>query len=286
MLALHCPSRHQQGRRTSFILPVLASFFLFVYQSAFAAPVSIAKSGFTARLFNLEATSKETFRYNATVHNAAPRAVLYNFSAAAPDGWSVAFRVDGMQVTSFRADSGRTQEVSIELTPTPDAKPGKYAVPVKASSDGETLDLNLEAVIKGAYALELTTPTGLLSDEITEGSEKTIHLTIKNTGTLPLDGIELSAQSPSRWDARFEPVKIERLEPGKTTDIIARLKVPDKTIAGDYLTTFTARNSNASGNSVFRMTVTTSWLAGWMGVLIILIAAAIVYSLIKKYGRR
>ncbi|WP_295123461.1 NEW3 domain-containing protein [uncultured Chitinophaga sp.] len=286
MLAQHCHRRQKQGRHQYFTLPFLATLFLFLFHAAYGERVRSTPSTFTARFINLEATSKETFRFSATLHNGAPRPVIYNLAAGAPAGWNLAFRVDGMQVTSFRADSGRTQEVAIELTPAPETKPGKYVVPVKATSDAGSLELTLEAVVKGAYGLELTTPTGLLSDEITEGSQKKIHLTVRNTGSLPLDAIELSAQSPAKWDATFEPSKVDRLEPGKTLDIVANVKVPDKTIAGDYVTTFTARNSNVNSSAVFRMTVTTSWLAGWIGVLVILAAIGVIYTLIKKYGRR
>jgi uncharacterized membrane protein len=69
-------------------------------------------------------------------------------------------------------------------------------------------------------------------------------------------------------------------------DIKATLSVPDKTIAGDYVTTLTARNSSTTSNAVFRMTVKTSLLSGWLGILVILLALGIVYSLIRKYGRR
>ncbi|WP_276482337.1 NEW3 domain-containing protein [Paraflavitalea pollutisoli] len=286
MLALHCHSRQQQGRRHDYSLPVLAFLFLLIFQPGYAAPASSAPSTFTARLINLEATAKETFRFSATLHNGSARPVTYQFSAGAPAGWNIVFRVDGMSVTSFRADSGRSQEVSIELVPGPATKPGKYPVPVKATSELGDLSLNLEAVVKGAYGVELTTPSGLLSDEITEGSQQKIHLTIKNTGTLPLDGLELTAQSPPKWDATFEPQKIERLEPGGSVDVVATLKVPDKTIAGDYVTTFSTRNNQSNSSAVFRMTVTTSWLAGWFGVLIILAAVGVIYTLIKKYGRR
>lgn len=286
MLALHCHSRQQQRRHHYFSLPFLALSLLVIVQSLQAGPSSTAPSTFTARLMNLEATAKETFRFSATLHNSSARAVVYHFSAGAPEGWGIVFRVDGMAVTSFRADSGRSQEVSIELVPGPEAKPGKYAVPVKATSEAGDLAINLEAVVKGAYGVELTTPTGLLSDEITEGAQKKIHLTIKNTGTLPLDGLELSAQSPPKWDAAFEPKLVERLEPGKSVDVVATLKVPDKTIAGDYVTTFSARNNQSNSSAVFRMTVTTSWLAGWFGVLVILAAVGVIYTLIKKYGRR
>ena len=84
----------------------------------------------------------------------------------------------------------------------------------------------------------------------------------------------------------FDPSKIDRLDPGKTQDIKATLVVPEKTIAGDYVTKFTVRNNSANADATFRMTVTTSLLSGWIGILIIFLALAIVYYLIRKYGRR
>lgn len=287
MLALNRLPRRTQCRGLS-SFAVISFFCLLVLAppGLRAGEARSQPSSLTTRAANLEATATETFQFSAALQNGHTRAVVYSFQAGLPAGWSRVIRVDGMQVTSFRVDSGRTQNISIELKPGPGVKPGTYKIPFTATSDGETLSLQLEAVVKGSYGLELTTPSGRLSDEITEGSQKTIHLTVKNTGSLPLDGVELSAQSPVRWEASFEPAKIDRLDAGGTVDVVATLKVPDKTIAGDYLTTFTARNSNASANAAFRMMVTTSWLAGWVGVLVLLAAVGVVYSLIRKYGRR
>lgn len=285
---------HRQSRRTECRGPILPFLFLFVSASLLLSPAPLqAQSGnrtrastFTSRLMNLEATAKETFRYNASLFNAAPRSKIYELQAAVPPGWNAGFRVDGMQVTSFRLDSGKTQDLSIEITPSPEVKPGKYQIPVTATADQEPLRLDLEAVVKGSYGVELTTPTGRLSDEVTEGSRKPIHLTIKNTGSLPLDALELGAQSPSKWAANFEPAKIDRLEPGKSLDVVANVQVPDKTIAGDYVSNFTVKNNNTNASAAFRITVTTSWLAGWLGILMILLAVGIVWYLIRKYGRR
>lgn len=288
MLALVRQSRRNEGRGFRLYIPLcLVIVFSFVPLTFKGSPPAHARtSTFTARLINLEATSRETFRYNASLYNGRNHAAIFEFNAGIPAGWNVTFRVEGMQVTSFRMDSSRTQDVTIEITPSPSVQPGKYNIPVTATAEGDTLQLALEAVVKGTYTVELTTPDGRLSDEITEGSRKPVHLTIKNTGSLPLDGLELTAQAPPKWDATFEPAKVERLEPGKSVDVIARLHVPDKTIAGDYVTNFSVKNANASGNATFRMTVTTSWLAGWLGVLIILLAVGIIYYLIRKYGRR
>jgi uncharacterized membrane protein len=267
-----------------FIISVLA---IFLFTPLFAQKAnSHQKSFFTARLMNIEATAKETFRYSTSLHNGSTQTREYDLGAMAPEGWNTAFRTEGVQVASVRVDSGKTQDISIEITASPTVKPGRYNIPIIAMSDGDTLKLELEAVVKGSYTVELTTPTGRLSDDITEGSNKVIQLTVKNTGTLPLDGMELTAESPQNWTATFEPTKIDRLDAGKTIDVKATLNVPEKTIAGDYVTRFTVKNNSANANATFRMTVKTSLLSGWVGVLVILLALWLVFYLIRKYGRR
>ncbi|MBW7892621.1 MAG: hypothetical protein H3C48_16665 [Chitinophagaceae bacterium] len=261
-------------------------FSLFFIFGSFPTVFAQQKSTFTARLINIESATKDPFRFNTSLHNGSGRTQTYQLQAKAPDGWIVIFRTEGSQIAGLRLDSGRTQEISVEITATPTAKPDKYNIPVTAISGDENLSVDLEAVVKGSYSLELTTPTGRLSDDITEGSSKQIDLTVKNTGTLPLDKLEFTSQSPTQWSATFEPANIERLDPGQSQDIKATLKVPDKTIAGDYITTFTAKNNNSTANAAFRMTVKTSLLSGWLGILVILLAIGIIYYLIRKYGRR
>jgi uncharacterized membrane protein len=242
---------------------------------------------FTARLMNIEAAANTTFTYNLRLTNEAKVPRIYQLSATLPPGWNVAFKAEGYQLTSLNVDSAKTQDLTVEITPAIETKPGKYNIPVVALTGvADSLKLNLEAVVKGTYTVTLTTPTGRLSDDITEGSRKEIHLLVKNTGTIALDNVELSAQAPPQWEATFSPSNIKRLEPGKESEIVATLKVPDKTIAGDYVTTFTVKNTNANANAVFRMTVKTSILTGWLGILIILLALGAVYYLIRKYGRR
>jgi uncharacterized membrane protein len=244
------------------------------------------KSSLKSNLINVEAVANETFRYNTTLHNGTAQSQIYQLNAQVPTGWSVAFKTLGSQVTSVNMEPGSSLEVSIELNARPDTKPTKYNIPVTAVSLDDSLKLTLEAVLKGAYGLELSTPTGRLSDEVTEGSTKEIHLVVKNTATLPLENIELAAQAPQSWDVTFEPSKINLLDPNKTVDVTAIVKVPDKTVAGDYVTTFTSKNTNSTANSTFRMTVKTSMLSGWIGILVIALAVGLVYYLVRKYGRR
>ena len=241
---------------------------------------------FTARLMNLESATNTAFTYNTQLKNAAAAGRIFQLSGKVPDGWNISFKVEGMQVTSVNIDSGATRDITVEINPTPETKPGKYDIPLAAVTGADSLRLHLEAVVKGSYTVQLTTPSGRLSDEVTEGSHKEIRLLVKNTGTIALDNLTLSAQAPGQWEASFEPANIPQVAPGKEVEVVANLRVPDKTIAGDYVTNFTVRNNNANATAAFRITVRTSLLAGWIGILVILLALTAVYYLIRKYGRR
>jgi uncharacterized membrane protein len=259
---------------------------IFISKQGMAQAGSRSGPPFTARLMNIEAAANTTFTYNTKLRNSASLPRIYQLSANVPAGWNVSFKVEGSQVTSLNIDSGRTQDITIDINPTLETKPGKYAIPVVALAGTDSIRLNLEAVVKGTYDVQLTTPSGRLSDEVTEGSRTEIHLLVKNTGTIALDNLAISAEAPPQWETTFNASTIAHLAPGKDSEIIATLHVPDKTLAGDYVTNFSLRNANANANAAFRMTVKTSVLTGWLGILVIIVALGAVYYLIRKYGRR
>lgn len=243
-------------------------------------------ASFTARLINMEAPVNETFRYQARLKNSSGKTKIYELKAKIPDGWRVAFKARGSQITSINMESDKTENISIEINPAYGAKPSKYNIPVYAISNNDTLELKLEAVVEGAYDIELTTPSGRLSGEITEGEKAEIPLKVKNTGSLPLNEISLSSQTPPNWNITFSPSEIKHLDPGKTADILATMIVPDKTLAGDYVSRFNAKNVETKSTATYRMTVKTSMLSGGIGILVILVAISFVFYLIRKFGRR
>lgn len=244
------------------------------------------ESTFTANLVNIESTVDKVFRFTTTLENNTSQDEVFELLTDTPTGWRTVFKTQGNQITSIKVNSGKKETINLELYPSYGAKPSKYDISVTAKSATESIQLGLEAVVSGAYNLEITTPTGRLSDKITEGKRKEIQLVVKNTASLTLNDIDLSAKTPPHWSAVFEPSKIEKLDPGETKNITATLTVPDKTIAGDYMTTFTAKNANTKDEAVFRMSVVTSLTSGIIGGLVILAAIALVYFLIRKYGRR
>lgn len=273
--------------RTKNTVRVLAGILFFCSILCFSVSTyAQKKSDFISKLVNLESTGKTPFQFNGMLHNANSNAQVYQLQATSPMGWTTTFRSGGQQIAAIRVDSGRTEAISIEVSASPLAKAGKYEIPVTAISDKDSLKLNLEAVLTGNYGLQVSTPSGLLSTNATEGSDKSIELIVTNTGTLPLDGIEITSQTPNQWNANFDTSKIIHLAAGQTQQIKMSIAIPDKTIAGDYLTTVSAKNINTDASAQFRITVKTSLLSGWVGILVILIAIGIIYYLIRKYGRR
>lgn len=267
------------------LLPIIAASIANQNLKAQDAKTTLS-SNFKVRLINLEAPSTEVFRYNGTITNPSGQEKIYELQSALPPGWSIAFKTEGMQVTSINLEPHASKEVSIEITPSYTADNKKHIIPVKAIAPGDTTVVRLESVIKGTYKMEISTQNQILSGSTTTGGKKEIFITVKNTGTLPLENIELSAQLPSKWESSFEVDKIDKLEPGKTKDIKVNIKVPDKTIAGDYMVNVSAKNNHLESSLAYRMEVNTSLLTGWIGMLLIALAIGFIYLLVRKYGRR
>ena len=125
-----------------------------------------------------------------------------------------------------------------------------------------------------------------MSTDLTAGEEKQLELIINNTGSSILSGIELSSQSPNNWTVNLDPKKVDRLDPGKSAQVFAKIKADKKAIAGDYIVNIDAKIPEATSKAALRISVKTPVLLGWIGVMIIVGALGIVFYLFRKYGRR
>ncbi len=235
---------------------------------------------------NMQGASTSTFTFTATIKNRTAEQQLYSLVADATRGWNVVFKADNKQVTSVELPANTTKDILAEITAPSQVEAGTYQIPVSAKTASTSANLMLEVVITGSYSMELATPSGLLSSNITAGEGKRIELVVRNTGSSILNGINLSASNPSNWNVVFEPKKIDKLLPGKQEQVFATVKADKKAIPGDYALTMEAQTPETTSKAAFRMSVETSMLWGWIGVLIIGAALGSVYYLFRKYGRR
>ncbi len=241
---------------------------------------------FTTDQANMEGQASATFNYNATLRNRTAEAQLYALTAEAPRGWNVAFRTQGRQVTSVEVAPNATTTISLEVKPPTSTGTGTFKIPVRAFTATTSATLSFEAVITDSYSIELTTPTGLLSTSITAGDTKKITLEVRNTGSSALKDIEFASSKPANWEVTFEPDKVLSLAANNSTTVSATVKASNKAIPGDYIVKMTTRTPEVSSTVDFRMSVKTSMVWGWIGILVIVAVLGGVYYLFRKYGRR
>lgn len=235
---------------------------------------------------NMEGNSKSPFSFKANLKNRTADQQLYALMADLPRGWNITFKANYKQVSSVELDANTTKDIDIEINAPSQVEAGSYKIPVRAVTGSTSANLQLEVVVTGTYSMELSTPTGLLSTHITAGEEKRIELVVKNTGSSELKGIDMKASSPANWSVVFDPKKIDKLLAGNEATVYATIKADKKAIPGDYMTKIDAKTPETSSQAAFRVSVKTSMLWGWIGVLIIVAALGSVFYLFRKYGRR
>lgn len=244
------------------------------------------KTEFNSAQPNMQGAANSTFTYTATLRNGTAADQVYALHSQAPPGSNVAFKADYKQVSSINVEANKTKDITIEVDPPDQTPAGTYKVPLIAATNETSADLMLDLVITGSYGMELSTPSGLLSTVATAGAEKRIELTIRNTGSAALKNIALQATAPVNWEVTFEPQKVETLAPGAAAPVYAIIKADQKAITGDYVATIEAKTQEVASKADFRVSIETSLLSGWLGLMIILLAVGSVYYLFKKYGRR
>jgi uncharacterized membrane protein len=275
-----------QVNKGNYFFKVVAGGFCTLPLAVNVSKQGTYKTEFTTDQLNMQGQAKAAFTFNANLKNRTADKQLYSLMANTPQGWEATFKVNFKQVTSVEIEPNNTANITIELKPSDNMEAGTYEIPVRAATNSTSAELNLQAIITGSYNMELTTPTGLLSTDITAGDTKKVELVVKNTGSSILSGVDLTFSAPVNWDVTFEPKKIDKLLPGKVAQVFATVKADKKAIPGDYVTNIVAKTSEATSTASFRISVKTSMIWGWFGILIIIIGLGSVYYLFRKYGRR
>jgi uncharacterized membrane protein len=245
-----------------------------------------SETEFTTDQSNMQGNATATFSYRTSLKNRTAEKQLYALMADAPRGWEITFKADYKAVTSVEMEPNTTKEINIDIKPSAQVTAGTYKIPVRAVTSSTSANMELEAVVTGSYAMELTTPTGLVSTNITAGGSKKLQLVVRNTGSSELAGIEMKSGVPSKWQVIFDPVKIDRLAPGGDATVYATIQADRKAIPGDYVANLEAKNPETISKIAFRVLVKTPMIWGWVGVLVILGALGGVIFLFRKFGRR
>lgn len=228
------------------------------------------------------------FEFKLDLVNQANEDRTIDLSAVAPDGWEVTFRpaYESKQITSLRVKAGSTQGLDVQVESPEKATPGDYPINVQASAAGDKDSVALTVTLTGAGKLSFTTASGRMNAEATAGEETTLAAVVQNVGAADLQNVTFSASTPDGWTVTFDPAKLTELKAGASQQVNVRIKPSSKAIAGDYMVNVRTSAGTTSDSRDIRVSVTTSTIWGFAGVLIVAIVLVGMTGLYMRLGRR
>jgi len=237
---------------------------------------------------SLRGVSGTTFTFNLTLLNGTAEDLTFAVTAVGPTNWEVNATLTGQtQAASAVVQASGNAAVSVSAKAPTDAAPGSYPINVRATVGDRTIDAQLAVEVTGTTAMTLTTPNQLLSNSGSAGASITQQLVVNNGGTQPLTQVTISETAPTDWKVTYSPSNtIASIAAGQSATITATVVPSNDAIAGDYVVTFRATSTDASGSVDIRMTIETSPLFGFVGLALIVVVLFGLWWVFQRYGRR
>jgi uncharacterized membrane protein len=225
--------------------------------------------------------------FSATLKNEGGDDLQVNLSSSPPKDFQVKIAAAGQEVTELPLAANESKNLTITADPLVSLDAGQYPFTVQAVAGDVKTELQLGVEVVGEGKLSVSAPDGRLSAQASAGQETPVKVVLQNTGTAPLLGTTLTSSEPTGWSVAFDQAQIAEIPAGQSVDVTARIKPPDKAVAGDYVVTINARPVDGKMESAdFRITVSTSTLWGVAGIGLIALAVAVVGGAVARFGRR
>lgn len=232
-------------------------------------------------------TPSTTFRFTVNLKNEGGEDLTVALSTEQPANMQVRFESAGQTVTEMQLAANESKSLTVVAEPLITLEAGRYPIRIFARGGDVETSLDLAADVVGEGRLSISTPDGRLSGQASAGAETPLKIILRNTGTAPLRGIELTSVEPSGWSVTFDESQIVEIPAGEQREVTVRIKPAEKAVAGDYLLTINARPVDTRQQSAeFRITVVTSTLWGIAGIALIAAAVIAVGLAVSRFGRR
>ncbi|MBN2506022.1 MAG: hypothetical protein JXQ71_04945 [Verrucomicrobia bacterium] len=236
----------------------------------------------------LRGPADDKFVFSLDVRNDTDQDAVFNFKATAPPGWETSFKpaYEQKQIASLQINANSSKTVELQVTPPYNAEAGEYEFRAEAASPKGKAEKDLKVVITGTHSIKAGTPTGLLSLVAEQGKKANTSLIVHNKGSAPQGEISFTAFKPENWEVKFDPEKINRLEPGAFKQVEMTLTPAAQALVGDYAVNVQVQGEKASDDVEFRVTIKASTTWGWVGAALIVIVIAGLAVAFKTLGRR
>ncbi|HLZ01562.1 MAG TPA: NEW3 domain-containing protein [Bradyrhizobium sp.] len=247
-----------------------------------------AKLALTTKLPELRGSPKSNFEYTLTIKNDSGRDLTTSFTAEAPNNFETSFTeaYGTQELSSIPIPAGQSKDIKLKVRPPSTIDAGHFPVKVTVNAEDASAHTELALDVVGQPQLQVAGRDGLLSARALAAKQTSVPIVVTNSGTAPADNISLHASSPTGWKISFEPATIDRLVPGKDTEVQALITPSDKSLAGDYMVSVNANSRGESASSQFRITVATSTVWGMAGAGVIGVALLLMLGAVARFGRR
>jgi uncharacterized membrane protein len=238
----------------------------------------------------LTTASGQTLKFTIDLKNETNKPLTASLTAKPPEAWTVRFKPQfgDQQISSIQLKENASETLSVEIDSPARAEAKEYPVAINARAGAFEATTNMKVTLKGNPDLRMVTQQETLNTSITAGTKASVDIFVGNVGTAPVRNLSILApKKPEKWTVEFKPDKIDVINPGEVRQIKAEILAPARTIAGDYLLSFSPNSPDAAAKSIdFRVTVSTPSLWNWVGfgiVGLVVIGLAIVFF---RLGRR
>lgn len=229
----------------------------------------------------------QVVQYQITVANMGPTRRLLFLSVAAPPDWKAVFKSGDLEVSRLDLFAESFEDLTIEVTPPSTANLSTYDLPVQVKSESGVVlsEVELKATILGSYAMELMTPSLLITT--TSGDSITFAATIYNTGFTSLTALNLTIEAEEGWTVTVTPTQVDLVRPQESVTFNVVVDTPSDTLSNDYLVTLTGHSEQTTSSSVqVRVTVSTPTEWGLAGIGVAIAIVILLILVFRKFKRR
>jgi uncharacterized membrane protein len=247
-----------------------------------------AKLAVTSKLPSLRGSPKSNFEYSLNIKNDSGRNLVASFAAEAPANFETSFTeaYGTQELSSIPIEAGQSKDIKLKVRPPSTIDGGHFPVKVTVNAEDASANTEVTLDVVGQPQLQVSGRGGLLSARAVAAQQSSIPIVVTNTGTAPAENITLAATAPPGWKVTFEPAKVDRLVPGKDTEVQALVTPSDKSLAGDYMVSVRATSRGENASSQFRIAVNTSTVWGMAGAGVIGVALLLMLGAVARFGRR
>lgn len=236
---------------------------------------------------DLQGPAGVKFSYRLTLLNDTTQELQFGLDTTGPDGWQIDASPAGESLAStVTIKPGSSGTISVSATPPDGTAAGTYEIDVTATGGGYSAMIPLTAQVTGSYSMVLSTQDQRLNADVTAGKSSNVQLEVFNTGSAPLDNVQLQATPPSGWKTTFTPAVVPEIAPGGSTAVTLTMTPSTNAVAGDYRVSLSSQTSEAKDSIELRATVKTSAAWGLFGVGLIILVFAGLSIVFRRFGRR